>query len=162
VLFEPARKTSNRLLVAQTYPPLNHHVQQLLVTLLFLRGITDEHGVATSRSRRSARFFVKAIGWQVRLGYRYTEGSNQTPQRCRCVGGCIAIFIANLRPTSRQDRRGCRGCFTVGLSSSETSTPHPRSGFAQRNVRCGICLPLSDIPGRNMTRTRSCWTRLQD
>ena len=53
-----------------------------------------------SRSRRSARFFVKAIGWQVRLGYRYTEGSNQTPQRCRCVGGRIAIFLANLRPTS--------------------------------------------------------------
>jgi hypothetical protein len=48
-MFEPSHKTSNRLLVAQTYPPLNHHVQQLLVTLLFLRGITDEHGVATKQ-----------------------------------------------------------------------------------------------------------------
>ena len=53
--------------------------------------------------RRSARFFVKEIDWQARIGYRYTEGgSNQTAQRCRCGGGRIVIFLANLR------RSACR------------------------------------------------------
>jgi hypothetical protein len=40
-----------------------------------------------SRSRRSARFFVKEIGWQVRLGYGYTEGLIRRPIDVVVVAG---------------------------------------------------------------------------
>src|SRR5271170_6846791 len=45
-------------------PPLHHHVQQLLVTLLFLRGITDELGVAdqVDRAARHDSFCVLSAG----------------------------------------------------------------------------------------------------
>jgi len=95
----------------------------------------------------------------MRFGYRYTEDAlfgRQMALRWRAR----IHFFPDWRPSACQ--RGiwvCHGLFDSVFWNGRSASA---KWFIQRNVRWQIGLLPSDIPSRNITRTRSCWTRLKE